>query len=122
MPGAYLAAIVVSMLGMGLIDRRFRLALWAPGSAVRTLIAVAIGTIVLIIVDIVAISQGVFVQGAPHGQSPLYLGVDLGPELPIEELFFLAFLCYLALVITAGAQRVVDAVRAAKGSRQGGAP
>ena len=33
------------------------------------------------------------------GQSPLMTGILLGPELPLEELVFIAFLSYHALVL-----------------------
>jgi hypothetical protein len=42
------------------------------------------------------------------GDSALYTGVDLAPELPLEELFFLMFLCYLALVVWAATLRFLE--------------
>lgn len=102
MPGLYLAAILASAAGVALLDRRWRLAAWAaPG---RTAAAVAIGTAFFVAWDAVGIATGVFVKG----DSPLLIGVDLAPHLPLEEPFFLAFLCYLALVLHAGAGRVLD--------------
>lgn len=98
-PGLYLAAILASASGVLLIDRRWRLAAWrAPG---RTALAVTIGTLFFLVWDAVGIAAGVFVKG----DSPLLLGVDLAPHLPLEEPVFLAFLSYLALVAWAGAQR-----------------
>lgn len=111
MPGLYLAAILVSAAGVALLDRRWRLAAWAaPG---RTAAAVAIGTAFFVAWDAVGIATGVFVKG----DSPLLIGVDLAPHLPLEEPFFLAFLCYLALVLHAGAGRVLDR-RAERPDRQ----
>jgi lycopene cyclase domain-containing protein len=102
MPGVYLAAILASAVGILLIDRRWRLAAWAaPG---RTLAAVGIGTAFFLAWDAVGIAAGVFVKG----RSPLLLGIDLAPHLPLEEPVFLAFLSYLALVAWAGVQRVLD--------------
>lgn len=102
MPGLYLAAILVSAAGVALLDRRWRLAAWAaPG---RTAAAVAIGTAFFVAWDAVGIATGVFVKG----DSPLLIGIDLAPHLPLEEPFFLAFLCYLALVLHAGTVRVLD--------------
>ena len=102
MPGVYLAAILASAVGILLIDRRWRLAAWAaPG---RTLAAVGIGTAFFLAWDAVGIATGVFVKG----RSPLLLGIDLAPHLPLEEPVFLAFLSYLALVAWAGVQRVLD--------------
>ena len=102
MPGLYLAAILVSAAGVALLDRRWRLAAWpAPG---RTAAAVAIGTAFFVAWDAVGIATGVFVKG----DSPLLIGIDLAPHLPLEEPFFLAFLCYLALILHGGARRVLD--------------
>jgi len=100
MPGVYLLALVVSAAGVAVLDRRWRLAAWAaPG---RTAVAVGIGTAFFVICDAAGIATGVFEKGA----SPLLLGIDLAPHLPVEEPVFLAFLCYLALVTWAGVQRV----------------
>ena len=101
MPGVYLAAILASATGVLLIDRRWRLTAWrAPG---RTAAAVLIGTAFFLAWDAVGIATGVFVKGG----SPLLLGLDLAPHLPVEEPVFLAFLCYLALVAAAGAERLL---------------
>ncbi|WP_438352604.1 lycopene cyclase domain-containing protein [Microbacterium sp. CJ88] len=109
MPGLYLAAIVASAIGVALLDRRFRLAGWAsPG---RTLAATGIGTAFFLVWDAVGIATGVFVKGG----SALLLGIDLAPHLPLEEPVFLAFLCYLALVVWAAARRLL-ARRAAQAS------
>jgi lycopene cyclase domain-containing protein len=98
-PGLYLAAILISAAGVALLDRRWRLAAWeAPG---RTAGAVAIGTAFFLAWDAVGIATGVFVKG----DSTLLIGVDLAPHLPLEEPFFLAFLCYLALVAWGAARR-----------------
>lgn len=102
MPGLYLAAILVSAAGIALLDRRWRLAAWhSPG---RTAAAVAIGTVFFLAWDALGIATGVFVKG----DSPLLLGLDLAPHLPAEEPVFLAFLCYLALVVWSGARRVIE--------------
>jgi lycopene cyclase domain-containing protein len=101
-PGLYLAAILVSAAGVALLDRRFGLAAWhAPG---RTAAAIGIGTAFFLAWDAVGIATGVFVKG----DSPLLIGLDLAPHLPVEEPFFLAFLCYLALVLHAAAVRLIE--------------
>ena len=108
MPGLYLLAILVSAAGMALIDRRFRLAFWAARG--RTVATVAIGVAFFLAWDAAGITTGVFVKG----DSPLYTGVVLAPELPVEEVFFLAFLSYLAVLCWAAALRVLgrrDAIR-----------
>jgi lycopene cyclase domain-containing protein len=99
MPGAYLLAILLSTAGIAALDARFRLALWRD--ARRTVLATLVGTAFFLLWDAAGIATGVFVKGG----SALLLGVQLAPELPLEEPFFLAFLCYLALVVHGAAVR-----------------
>lgn len=101
MPGLYLLAILASAGGMVALDARYKLAAWK--SPVRTAAAVAIGIVFFLLWDALGIATGVFLKGG----SSLFTGIDLAPELPLEELFFLAFLCYLALVVWAAAMRVL---------------
>jgi len=99
-PGIYLGAILVSLLGIALVDVRFRLALRPhPG---RTLLATVAGTVFFLAWDLAGIAAGVFVQG----DSPLYVGVELAPHLPLEEVAFLMFLSYLTLVCWNAALRL----------------
>jgi lycopene cyclase domain-containing protein len=100
MPGLYLLALLISIAGVGALDARFRLALWVHPA--RTATAVGIGTAFFLAWDAVGIATGVFVKGG----SPLLVGIDLAPHLPLEEPVFLAFLCYLALVVHAASLRV----------------
>ncbi len=99
MPGLYLLALLVSAAGIAALDARFRLAFWAAPA--RTTGAIVLGTAFFVAWDAVGIATGVFVKG----DSPLLLGIDLAPHLPLEEPVFLAFLCYLALVVDAAARR-----------------
>ncbi|MDN3494711.1 lycopene cyclase domain-containing protein [Planococcus sp. APC 4015] len=102
MPGLYLVVILVSAAGVAALDARFRLAAWrTPG---RTAAAVALGTVFFLAWDLAGIALGIFVKG----DSPALLGIDLAPHLPLEEPFFLAFLCYLALVVWGGAGRLLE--------------
>ncbi len=72
---------------------------WPRGATPgRTAAAVGIGTAFFLAWDAVGIATGVFVKG----DSPLLLGIDIAPQLPLEEPFFLAFLSYLALVVVGG--------------------
>ncbi|MGP3536129.1 lycopene cyclase domain-containing protein [Microbacterium sp. RD1] len=107
MPGLYLLALAVSFAGTLTLD--LRLGLIAKRAPWATLVAVAIGTAFFLIWDAAGIVTSVFVKGA----SPLLLGVDLAPHLPLEEPVFLAFLSYLALVAWAGVDRRVVARREA---------
>jgi lycopene cyclase domain-containing protein len=113
-PGLYLLAILVSATGVVLVDRRWRLAAWDAPS--RTAVAVVVGTTFFLVWDAVGIAAGVFVKGG----SPLLLGVDLAPHLPLEEPVFLTFLSYLALVAWAGARRALEQRRAAAATRAQG--
>ena len=89
----YLCALLVPMVCIGLLDRRFRLALWrAPR---RTLVVVGAGIGFFLLWDLAAIAVGHYRMG----QSPLMTGIMLGPELPLEELVFITFLSYLTLVL-----------------------
>lgn len=102
-PGLYLALLIVSFVGIVLIDVRLRLV--GPTAPWRTASAVAIGTVFFLLWDAAGIALGIFVKG----DSPALIGIDLAPHLPLEEPIFLAFLCYLALVVWAGAERALTA-------------
>ena len=104
----YLAALLVSIAGMLVLDWRYRLFLWrAPARAALTL---AIGVALLLAVDLVAISLGVF----RVGDSPLLSGVMLAPHLPLEEPLFLLFLCLLTMVAHELVQRIRSRRRTAE--------
>jgi hypothetical protein len=75
----YLGALLVSLGGLALIDRRFRLAFWAHPR--RTALTLAIGVV-----------------GFLRGESPHVTGLLIAPELPVEEAVFLTLLCYVALL------------------------
>ncbi len=95
----YLAALSVSIAGMAIIDRRYKLAYWHDRR--RTLLTLGIAVAVFIIWDILGIALGIFF----HGGSQFTLPYRLLPEFPVEELFFLVLLCYCTLVIYRGAQK-----------------
>lgn len=98
---AYLLAITLSAVGVGLIDARFRLALFrAPG---RAAIAVAATAVLMLVIDLSAIATGNFLIGA----SPWMTGFEVLPHLPIEELCFVLFLAYVSLVAVTGAERAL---------------
>ena len=89
----YLAAIIISFACMLLIDHRFKLAFYF--NRARTSITLLIATVVFVIWDVCGISFGIFKTGA----STLTTGIELGPEFPLEEIFFLVFLCYFTLIL-----------------------
>lgn len=98
---AYLGALGLSLGAMALVDARWRLAFWrAPGIAT---LAVATGTALLLVWDLVGIGFGVFFRG----ESAWATGLVIAPELPIEEPVFLVFLSYLSLVAVLGTERML---------------
>lgn len=89
----YLMCLLTALACMVLLDRRFRLALWqAPRRAATVLLA---GVALFLAWDLAAIAAGHYRMG----DSALMSGIELGPELPLEELVFLVFLCYVTLVV-----------------------
>lgn len=89
----YLGAILFSTFGMLVLDRRLKLAFFNDWR--RTAITLAVGLVVFLIWDLFGIHLGIFFDGG----SPLTTGIMVAPELPIEEFFFLTFLCYFALIV-----------------------
>ncbi|MEO8528074.1 MAG: lycopene cyclase domain-containing protein [Pseudolysinimonas sp.] len=95
----YLAGLLVALTGMLVLDARFRLFFWiAP---VRAAITLALGIAFFLAWDVAGISLGIFFRGNPG----ILTGVLIGPELPLEEVFFLALLCYLTMNAFAAAVR-----------------
>jgi lycopene cyclase domain-containing protein len=102
---AYLLALSVSLTGMIVLDRRFGLFFWrAPRAAAVVLTA---GVVFFLAWDLVGIGSGIFYRG----QTSFMTGLQLAPELPVEELFFLIFLCYLFMNALQGARMLLDARR-----------
>ncbi len=92
----YLLALAVSLLGMGLIDLKHKLALFVQ--PLRTLVTLAISVVMFLIWDLVGIAQGIFFRGS----GPYLTGITIAPELPIEEVFFLTLLSYTILIAYLG--------------------
>lgn len=89
----YLVALVVSLTGLGLLDYTHKLALFA-GKVWQTLVTVAVGVVFFLVWDVAGIAAGVFFRGP----GPYQTGILIGPELPLEEVFFLTLLCYVILL------------------------
>ncbi|MCW1248676.1 lycopene cyclase domain-containing protein [Acaricomes phytoseiuli] len=96
----YLLCLGVSTLGMILIDWRHRLVFWKNWR--RSALVLALGVLFFILWDLAGIGLGIFFRGG----SPWMTGIELLPELPLEEPIFLFFLCYLTLVLLSGAQQL----------------
>jgi lycopene cyclase domain-containing protein len=87
----YLAALLVSIAGMIVLDVRFKL--FFAASWVRAAIVLVVGVAFFLAWDVAGITLGIFFRGDPD----LLTGVLLAPELPLEELFFLVLLCYTTM-------------------------
>lgn len=87
----YLLALLVALTGMVLLDRRFRLFFWR--SAWRACVVLVVGVVFFLVWDLAGIGLGIFFRG----ETSFMTGVQVAPELPVEEVFFLTLLCYLAM-------------------------
>lgn len=102
---AYLGCLLTACAALLLLDRRFALVFWRD--ARRSGVVLSIGLVFFLAWDALGIVSGVFARG----RSPFMTGVELAPELPLEEPVFLAFLCYLTLVLLFGGRALLDARR-----------
>jgi lycopene cyclase domain-containing protein len=96
---AYLGALLISLGGLAVLDRRFRLAFWADWR--RGAACVGIGVVGFLAWDGAGLVLGIF----SRGDSPHMTGLLLAPGLPVEEAVFLALLCYTALLAWAALDR-----------------
>jgi lycopene cyclase domain-containing protein len=92
----YLGALLVSLAGMVVLDLRFRL--FFAVAPLRAAIVLGLGIAFFLAWDLAGIGAGVFFRGNPG----LLTGVLIAPELPLEEVFFLALLCYLTMNVYCG--------------------
>lgn len=90
---AYAAALLISTVCMALLDARFRLVLWRD--ARRSWAVLVLGIVFFLLWDLAAIALGFYHRGESEAMS----GLMLAPELPVEELIFITFLCYTTLVL-----------------------
>lgn len=97
----YLLALLVSLGGMVVLDRTFSLFFWRD--ARRATLVLGAGVAFFLCWDLLGIGLGIF----HRGETDLMTGIQLAPELPVEELFFLSFLAYLTMNLTLGAHRIL---------------
>lgn len=91
MRGAYLLTLLVTLGCLALIDYRYHLAWWYDARrTVRTLLS---GIVLFSLWDVAGIVLGIFFIGDTQHLTGLRIG-----QFPVEELFFLALLCYSALL------------------------
>jgi lycopene cyclase domain-containing protein len=98
----YLAALLLSIAGLLVLDRRFRLFVFA--APLRALLVLAIGVAGFLAWDALGIGAGIFFEG----NRALLVGIDLAPQLPLEEVAFLVLLCESTMVATGLARRLID--------------
>lgn len=86
---------------MVLCDWRWRLSFFADARRASVLSVLLV--LCFIAWDAVGIMSGTFYRGS----SPFMTGIELAPEFPLEELFFLFSLTYLTLNLTSLARRII---------------
>jgi lycopene cyclase domain-containing protein len=87
----YLLALAIALTGMVLLDRRFRLFFWRDVR--RATVVLLVGLAFFLVWDLSGIGLGIFFRG----ETLFMTGLQVAPELPIEEPFFLALLCYITM-------------------------
>ncbi|KNY06246.1 lycopene cyclase domain-containing protein [Microbacterium sp. GCS4] len=100
----YLAALLVTLGCMLLLDWRFRLFFWRDPLAAS--VVVLVGLVFFLAWDVAGIAGGIFFRG----EGVIATGILLAPELPLEEPVFLVFLVVCTMVVFTGAVRVLDAL------------
>ena len=96
---AYLGSIVATIGCMAIMDHRWRLFFWAD--ARRAVPVLLVGTAFFVTWDTVALSLGYYERAG----SPYLTGIEIAGLLPLEEVFFSAFLPYITMVLHALATR-----------------
>jgi len=101
MSALYLLSLLVSLAAMVLLDWKYALFFWRGGR--RAAAVLGLGVLFLVCWDLAGIGLGIFYRG----ETGLMTGLQLAPELPVEELFFLSFLVYLTMNLVLGAERIL---------------
>jgi len=89
----YLLALLISLAGMVVLDRRFTLFFWQD--ARRAGIVLTAGVLFFLVWDLFGVGLGIFFRG----ETDFMTGLLVAPEVPLEEVFFLTLLCYLTMNI-----------------------
>jgi lycopene cyclase domain-containing protein len=101
-PGSYLAILLLSLLGCYLLDRTHKLALTVDPK--RAFLSMVPAFVVFVIWDIAGITLGIFFRG----NNTLLTGIQILPEFPLEEVFFLMLLCYSTLIALTWISKVLN--------------
>lgn len=104
---AYFGALALALAGMVVLDRRFRLFFWRD--ARRATIVLAVGLVFFLAWDLSGVGLGIFFRG----ETAFMTGIQIAPEVPVEEVLFLTLLCYLTMNAFGAASRLLQRRRAA---------
>ncbi len=96
MPGLYLVAILLSLVGAFVIDRRLRLGLWSRATAA----AIVIVEVAFLLFDVLGASGGWFAS------NDRWVVAIVPPGIPPEEPLLLAFITVWAILLYRIAGRV----------------
>ena len=100
--GSYLAILLLSLLGLYLLDRTHKLAFTVDPK--RAFWSMVPAFVVFVIWDIAGIALGIFFRG----NNTLLSGFQIFPEFPLEEVFFLMLLCYSSLIAITWISKVLN--------------
>jgi hypothetical protein len=95
MPGLYLAAILLSFVGVVLIDRRLALGIWCRSTAV----AIVVVEVAFLAFDAIGAARGWFAS------DPRWVVAIVPPGIPPEEPLLLAFITLWAILLYLFAER-----------------
>lgn len=87
----YLLALLVALTGMVMLDRRFGLFFWRDRR--RAAVVLIVGVVFFLAWDVAGVGLGIFFRG----ETAFMTGLQVYPEIPLEEVFFLTLLCYLTM-------------------------
>ena len=97
----YPVALAIALTGMVMLDRRFTLFFWKD--ARRASVVLVVGVLFFLVWDVAGIGLGIFFRG----ETNFMTGLQIAPELPLEEVFFLILLCYLTMNAYAAAGNLI---------------
>lgn len=93
MPGLYLVLLVCVLVCFVAVDYKYKLVLFKD--ATRAIKIYGLSLLIFIIWDVLGIVLNIFFIG----NTPFLTGIIIGPEFPIEEIFFLTVLIYNPLIV-----------------------
>ena len=109
----YFFALAIALIGMVMLDRRFSLFFWSD--ARRATIVLIGGVVFFLVWDIAGVALGIFFRG----ETSFMTGLQVAPEVPLEEVFFLTLLCYLTMNAYGASSRWLIARASRRDARPG---